>query len=182
MAAEGLTPVLSHFGISVFDIERMKDFYTNVFGFKVNDEGPGVTFNFRLVFLSSRPDVHHELVLAENRPADCTFSTVMQLSFKVQNLEQLRAVRAKALKNGAQKMRGLNHGNALSIYFADPEDNTIEVYLDTPWYVPQPHGDPLDLDLPDDEIWKQTEAAVRADPGFMLETERQQRFRDGTIS
>lgn len=177
MAEEGFTPALSHFGISVFDIELMKNFYTGVFGFKVNDEGPGVTFNFRLVFLSSRPDVHHELVLAENRPADCAFSTVMQLSFKVQNLDQLRAVRQKALANGAQKMRGLNHGNALSIYFSDPENNTIEVYLDTPWYVPQPHGDPLDLDLPDEEIWKQTEVAVRADPGFMMEADRQKQFR-----
>src|SRR5690606_16765810 len=119
MAEEGFTPALSHFGISVFDIELMKNFYTKVFGFKVNDEGPGVTFNFRLVFLSSRPDVHHELVLAENRPADCSFSTVMQLSFKVQTLDQLRAVRRAALDNGARKLRGLNHVNALSIYFDD---------------------------------------------------------------
>lgn len=174
--AEGFTPVLSHFGISVFDIEVMKNFYTRVFGFKVNDEGPGVTFDFRLVFLSSRPDAHHELVLAENRPADCAFSTVMQLSFKVQNLAQLRDVRRAALDNGAQKLRGLNHLNALSIYFSDPEGNTVEVYLDTPWYVPQPHGDPLDLDLPDDEIWKRTEAAARREPGFMLEADRRKLF------
>lgn len=174
--ADGIAPVLSHFGISVFDIDVMKSFYTKVFGFQVNDEGPGVTFNFRLVFLSSRPDQHHELVLAENRPADCAFSTVMQLSFKVKTLDQLRTVRQAALENGAQKMRGLNHLNALSIYFGDPEGNTVEVYLDTPWYVPQPHGDPLDLDLPDEEIWKRTEEAARADPGFMLETDRQKQF------
>lgn len=172
----GFTPSLSHFGISVHDIELMKAFYTKVFGFKVNDEGPGITFDFRLVFLSSRPDVHHELVLAENRPADCHFSTVMQLSFKVDSLDQLRAVRLAALENGATKMRGLNHLNALSIYFSDPEGNTIEVYLDTPWYVPQPHGDPLDLALPDAQIWQQTEQAARADPGFMLEADRQQQF------
>jgi catechol 2,3-dioxygenase len=64
-------------------------------------------------------------------------------------------------------MRGMNHGNALSIYFADPEDNTVEVYLDTPWYVPQPHGDPLDLTQPDATIWAETEALCRADPGFV---------------
>lgn len=174
--ADGITPVLSHFGISVFNIDVMTAFYTKVFGLKVNDDGPGVTFNFRLVFLSSRPDQHHELVLAENRPADCSFSTVMQLSFKVKTLDQLRAVRQKALEHGAQKLRGLNHVNALSIYFNDPEGNTVEVYLDTPWYVPQPHGDPLDLDLSDEEIWHKTEEAARADPGFMLETDRQKQF------
>ena len=27
-------------------------------------------------------------------------------------------------------------------YFMDPEENLVEVYLDTPWYVAQPHGDP----------------------------------------
>ncbi len=173
-------PELSHFGISVTDIDLMKSFYTKVFNLKVNDEGPGVTFNFRLVFLSGRPDMHHQLVLAENRPADCTFSTVMQLSFKVKTLDELRQVRKAALDNGATAMRGLNHLNALSIYFKDPEGNTVEVYLDTPWYAPQPHGEPLDLDLPDEEIWAQTEKAARADPGFMLETDRQALFNKET--
>ena len=64
-------------------------------------------------------------------------------------------------------MRGLNHGNALSIYCLDPEDNTVEVYLDTPWYVSQPHGDPLDLDQDDAAIWADTERIVRTDPSFM---------------
>lgn len=63
-------------------------------------------------------------------------------------------------------MRGLNHGNALSIYFADPEGNTVEVYVDTPFYVAQPHGDPLDLEV-DAEILAETEAICRADPTFM---------------
>lgn len=57
--------------------------------------------------------------------------------------------------------------SALSICFADLEDNTVEVHLDTPWYVPQPHGDPLDLAKPDAEIWAETEALCRADPGFV---------------
>jgi len=175
--AIGFAPELSHFGISVFDIELMKRFYTNVFNLKVNDEGPGITFNFRLVFLSGRPDMHHQLVLAENRPADCTFSTVMQLSFKVTTLDELRQVRQAALDNGALAMRGLNHLNALSIYFQDPEGNTVEVYLDTPWYAPQPHGEPLDLNQPDEVIWADTERAARADPKFMLEADRQVQFK-----
>jgi catechol 2,3-dioxygenase len=100
----------------------------------------------------------------------------MQLAFKVQTLDELRKARELALQNGASAMRGLNHLNALSIYFKDPEGNTVEVYLDTPWHVPQPHGDPLDLSLPDEQIWLQTERAARADPGFMLESERQKQF------
>lgn len=176
MTAPTFSPQLAHFGISVRDIEKMTRFYTEVFDLRVNDDGVGNTFRFRLRFLSGRADMHHQLVLAENRPADATFSTVMQLSFKVGAIDHLRTVRARALAGGATQMRGLNHGNALSIYFADPEGNTCEVYLDTPWYVPQPHGDPLDLDKRDDELWAETERIVRADPGFMPEAERAARF------
>lgn len=158
-------PQLSHFGIQVRDIDGMTDFYTSVFGMRLTDQGVGRTFRTRLHFLSASPAQHHQLVLAQGRPADAP-STVMQMSFKVGKLDDLRGIRSRALALGATQMRGLNHGNALSIYFLDPEENTVEVYLDTPWYVPQPHGDPLDLDQPDEQIWAETEALCRADPAF----------------
>ena len=88
----------------------------------------------------------------------------------------MREARRRALSLGATKMRGLNHGNALSIYCMDPEDNTVEVYLDTPWYVSQPHGDPLDLEDADEAIWAQTERVVRSDPSFMPAQEWAARF------
>ena len=158
-------PQLSHFGIFVRDIDAMTRFYTQVFGLHLTDRGEGRNFRFQLHFLSGSPEQHHQLVLASGRDAQ-TPSTVMQMSFKVQAIDDLRRVRANALAFGATEMRGMNHGNALSIYFLDPEGNTIEVYLDTPWYVPQPHGDPLDLEKSDAELWAETEAACRADPGF----------------
>ncbi len=159
-------PQLAHVGIFVRDIDAMTRFYTRVFDLKLTDQGYGRNFKAPLHFLSGVSGQHHQLVLAGGRAAD-TPSTIMQLSFKVAAIDELRRLRTAALAEGASKMRGMNHGNALSIYFADPEDNTVEVYLDTPWYVPQPHGDPLDLDKPDREIWAETEAICRADPGFM---------------
>jgi len=33
--------------------------------------------------------------------------------------------------------------------------------------VSQPHGDPLDLERPDTELWAETERTCRADPSFM---------------
>jgi catechol-2,3-dioxygenase len=170
-------PQLSHFGIFVRDIEAMTRFYIQVFGLRLTDRGIGGTFKFPLHFLSGSASQHHQLVLAAGRAAD-TPSTVMQLSFKVGTLDDLRRVRAEALAGGASQMRGLNHGNALSIYFADPEGNTIEVYLDTPWYVPQPHGDPLDLEKPDEQIWAETEAACRADPAFLPVRQWADRFEE----
>jgi catechol 2,3-dioxygenase len=161
-----VVPALSHFGIFVEDIDAMTEFYTGVFGLQLTDKGVGKNFKFTLHFLSGSPDHHHQLVLASGRVPG-TPSSVMQLSFKVKSLAELRVVRDLALAAGATGLRGMNHGNALSIYFNDPERNTIEVYLDTPWYVPQPHGDPLDIDRPDAEIWAETERNCRADPGFM---------------
>ncbi|MDH4393246.1 MAG: VOC family protein [Aquabacterium sp.] len=160
-----IEPQLAHVGIYVRDIEAMTRFYTQVFSLQLTDKGVGRNFKVPLHFLSATADQHHQLVLAGGR-AEGTPSTIMQLSFKVQAIDDLRRVHALALANGATQMRGMNHGNALSIYFADLEDNTVEVYLDTPWYVPQPHGDPLDLGRTDADIWAETEAICRADPGF----------------
>jgi catechol 2,3-dioxygenase len=171
-------PQLSHFGIFVRDIEAMTRFYTEVFGLHLTDEGKGSNFHFQLNFLSGSPDQHHQLVLASGRGAD-TPSTVMQMSFKVGAIDDLRRVRAHALSAGATQMHNMNHGNALSVYFHDPESNMIEVYLDTPWYVPQPHGDPLDLEKTDAEIWAETEAACLADPGFATVEDWASRFRAG---
>lgn len=168
-------PQLSHFGIYVRDIDAMTRFYTEVFGLRLTDQGVGGTFKVKLHFLSGTPHQHHQLVLAGGRPPDAP-STVMQLSFKVKEIEHLRQVRARALAHGATKMRGMNHGNALSIYFADIEDNTVEVYLDTPWYIPQPHGDALDLEKSDAQLWAETEAACRADAGFQPVEQWEQRF------
>ncbi|HYF18573.1 MAG TPA: VOC family protein [Ramlibacter sp.] len=168
-------PQLSHFGIFVRDIDEMTRFYTEVFGLRLTDQGEGRNFRMKLHFLSNSSDQHHQLVLAAGRAADAP-STVMQLSFKVTEIDHLRQVRARALERGATQMRGMNHGNALSIYFSDIEGNTVEVYVDTPWYVAQPHGDPLDLEKSDAELWAETEAICRADPTFEPVAQWQERF------
>jgi len=175
MTATPFAPNLSHCGVFVRDLDRMSRFYCEVFDMHETDRGEGITFRMRIAFLSARADQHHQLALATGRAQDAP-STVMQLSFKVTEIAHLREARARALANGASGMRGLNHGNALSIYFADPEGNTVEVYLDTPWQVRQPHGDPLDLERPDDEIWAETERICRADPTFEPAHEWGRRF------
>lgn len=161
-------PTPSHFGIFVTDLPRMVSFYTGVFGLTVTDRGVGRTFKSELVFMSASPEQHHQLVLASGRPAEATFSTVMQVSFKVPGLQSLRDIWATAERSGATNIRGLNHGNAISIYMLDPEGNTVEVYLDTPFYISQPHGDPLDLSKPDEVILRETEEVCRKDPSFQL--------------
>jgi catechol 2,3-dioxygenase len=160
-------PTPSHFGIYVTDMEKMVAFYTDTFGLTVTDRGFGRTFPNELVFMSASPDQHHQLVLASGRPAEATFSTVMQISFAVPSIQALREAKARAEKNGATDVRGLNHGNALSVYLRDPEGNTVEIYVDMPFYVSQPHGDPLDLSKDDETLMRETEEICRRDPTFM---------------
>jgi catechol-2,3-dioxygenase len=58
------------------------------------------------------------------------------------------------------------HGNAVSIYFRDPEGNRLEVFMDTPWYCEQPLREPIDLDQPDEAVMAAAEALARSRPRF----------------
>jgi catechol 2,3-dioxygenase len=157
---------LTHMGLYVRDLDRMVAFYTDVLGLIVTDRGPGRAPGSELVFMTAAPDCHHQVVLASGRSDTGDDTPINQISFTVRSLDELRAVRAQALAHGVTDLRQTSHGNAWSIYFRDPEGNTLEAYLDTPFHVPQPRGDALDLDQPDTAILAATEAACRADPGF----------------
>lgn len=158
---------LTHVGIYVTDLARMVDFYTRVVGFAVADRGPRTQGGGEIAFLTRDPREHHQFVLASGRPADLAFNIVNQLSFLVDGLATLKALyRDIKSEPGVEELGPVSHGNALSAYFLDPEKNRIEFYLHTPWHVPQPHRMPVDLSLPDAELWAAIEKRVRATPGF----------------
>jgi catechol 2,3-dioxygenase len=158
---------LAHVGIYAHDKPLLERFYSTVLGLMVTDSGQG-RGGTELTFLSASPGNHHQLVLVSGRPDTSGFNPINQISFMVDSLADLRVVHRRALDNGASEMRVISHGNAWSCYFKDPEGNTVEAYLDTPFHVPQPHGQPLDLSKSDEEILRETEDACRADPGFMM--------------
>lgn len=169
-------PTLAHVGIYAHDVDRLVDFYTSVFRLTITDEGIGKNFGNRLVFMSASEDQHHQLVISAGRP-EGTPSTIMQLSFLVPDLAELRANREMAVAKGATELRPMNHGNAWSLYYFDPERNRVEVYIDTPFYVAQPYGTPLDLDKSEAELLAETQAMVQDDPTFLPLAEWQSRFR-----
>lgn len=166
MIMTAIRPQLTHAGIYVDDIGKMRDFYVNVIGLIETDRGHGFTFDNDFVFMSANPTIHHQLILATGRAARAKMSTVNQLSFKVGSLAELRAMRDRVRAYGITAIRPVSHANAWSIYFDDPEGNGIEIYLDTPFHAAQPHADALDLDSSDEAIIRATEEACRDDPTF----------------
>jgi len=165
--------VLSHLGINVKDIDRMERFYVNVFGFAVSDRG--VRFNGqKVVFMTKSADDHHQLVLLEGRPVAEIFNVVNQISFGLHSLEDLRSAVPLLKANGVEDIVQIDHGNSWSIYFKDPEDNPIEVFVDTPFHTPQPCRGELDLAQSAGSILAQTEALCRSRPDFALRGEWQQ--------
>lgn len=160
-----IRPQLTHAGMWVRDLDNMIDFYTRVLGFEISDRGFVPRYGGRIAFLSNDPNIHHQVVFAEGR-ADEGPSTVNQLSFTVESLDELRAIYHRVVAEGVENLLPRNHGNAWSVYFDDPEGNNLEVYLDAPFHIPQPFGETLDLDLSNEEIVSATEARCREVDGF----------------
>ena len=155
-----LSAQLTHFGVHTTDLDRMVDFYTRVMGFVVSDSGTGSS-GARVAFMTQNPECHHQFVLFDGRPKDLAYNPVNQISFRLDSLDTLKAYRQALLKEGITQHRITDHGNAWALYFKDPEGNPVELYVDSPFYTPQPCGEPLDLDQPNDEILRRTEAMCR---------------------
>lgn len=163
----GLLPemTLAHVGVWVQDFERMKAFYVRLFGFGIADEG--VLNGNKYAFMSRNPRDHHQVIVAEGRKPDTDQTTVNQISFRCETLADLKQVHGVVTADeDVQQVYVTDHGNAWSVYFFDPEGNRLEAFMDTPWYINQPHRHDLDLTLPDEEIYAASEAHAKADPTF----------------
>jgi len=170
MASE-FSIAFSHVGIHVTDIERMIDFYTRFMRFVLTDRGVSQNGGAQIAFLSRDPREHHQVVLVKGRPDDLAFNVINQMSFRVDSLATLRDLHSRLAEEGLVNLGPVSHGNALSVYFRDPEGNRIELLVDTPWYIPQPYRIPIDLSMPDQELWAWAEMHARSIPGFMTRAE-----------
>jgi catechol-2,3-dioxygenase len=160
----------NHVGIYVFDLEKMVEFYSRVLGYMVTDHGHAGN-GIEMVFMSRDPADHHQVVLAAGRAPDAP-SQINQLSFLTPRLNDLKTFH-DALKEEEEvtEIRPVTHGIAWSLYFNDPEGNRTEIFVRSPWYIPAPQGLVLDLSKSEEEIYQETEAALKSIPGFSTRDE-----------
>src|ERR1043166_7287385 len=139
---------LGHVGVLVKDVERSVAFYRDVLGLTVSDRSPRGS-----VFMTAqdRRSEHHEVLIAPGRQ-DGMVGTLQQISFRCASLADVKEFYKVILERQIPIQRVITHGNTVSIYFEDPDRNSVEVYWPTGIDVPQPFGKPVDLTKPDEEI------------------------------
>ena len=119
---------LGHVVLQVRNQKRAEDFYNGVLGLSIcaRNEDPPMTF-FTL-------GDHHDFAIAvvgddAQTPPDSSVG-LAHVAFKIgESLDELRQAKAdlEAVGVGA---RPIDHEVTQSLYFRDPDGNTIEVYVD----------------------------------------------------
>lgn len=149
---------LGHVGLHVRDLERAKRFYRDVLGLQVTDEDPGLG----VVFMSARPkEEHHELALFGGRNVGLEALVLQQVSFRCDTLDDVIGFYHRLRAHGVEIDVAGTHGNAVALYFFDPENNRCEVYWGTGLQARQPYLEAVDLDQPKEQIMRQVEESVR---------------------
>ncbi len=161
---------ISDICLLVHDLERAISFYRDQVGFELRRLAPGFADFFTGGVTLALWQVDHMQTHLGLPPAPAhrgggrTMAAMhVDSSERVHQLQQQLASRGVPFVVEPKAYPW----NAYACYFKDPEGNVIETYLDSPFHVPQPHGEPLDLSKPDEQIIRETEDACRKDPGFM---------------
>ncbi|NKB98811.1 MAG: glyoxalase [Pseudomonadales bacterium] len=165
----------SHVVLNVRDTEKILDFYTETLGFSVSERGPLAENGPEIVFLSQDADEHHQLAVVNTRKDEDPSNSLNHLAFRVGSFDEVKTVKEK-LEAADTKYRPLSHGNTLSLYFADPEGNGLEVFWDTPWHVSQPEGAIWDANLDEEQALAWVEETFKQRPVFVKREDADSEF------
>jgi catechol-2,3-dioxygenase len=138
---------LGHVGIYVRDVERSKAFYRDILGLGVSDSSPERGHVFMTA--QDRDKEHHELLLMPGREDG---KVIQQISFRCSSIADLKEFYRALLQRSVPIVRTVSHGNAVGVYFLDPDGNQVEIYWPTGIDWPQPFGKPVDLNASDEQI------------------------------
>ena len=162
---------LGHVGIFVEDLDAEVAFYRDVLGLQVTDSQP----DMGITFMSSQPEIeHHELLLSLGRTSSRDALMVQQIAWRCDSLDDVIAFHYRLKDCNVPLDMEVSHGNAIGIYFYDPEGNRNEVYWSTGLKATQAYLASVDLEAPPEEILQRVKANVDVygssgfiEPGFM---------------
>jgi predicted enzyme related to lactoylglutathione lyase len=135
--------VLGHVNLFTPDPTRLSAFYSELFGFKENEDFRSPIFRgldggngFRFGF--NAPDAYDLLGLAERRPKGDAAVTTCYITFEVPDGETVAALAAKAVALGGRIVKAPydTYYNAHQCVLADPEDNIFRLNYSRPSRIP----------------------------------------------
>ena len=166
---------ISHTILNIKDSKEIIKFYSEVLGFKVSDQGLIGGSGPEIIFMSTDPDEHHQIGFSVQRQ-DLEHSTQLNhISFRVRSFEEVKEVKQSLDARGSEYLP-LCHGNALSLYFNDPEGNALEVFFDTPWHVIQPQTELLDPNMTEEEALNWVEQTFKDKQDFSKAEDSEKEF------
>jgi catechol 2,3-dioxygenase-like lactoylglutathione lyase family enzyme len=134
---------LGHVGLYCRDLPSQERFYTEVLGLTKTDENR----EQGLIFLSAQPDQeHHELLLVAGRNVGDDAHVIQQISFRCPSLADVTSYYQRFRAQSVPIDMVVSHGNAIGVYFFDPEGNRGEVYCPTGLLAHQPFLQAVNLD------------------------------------
>ena len=167
---------LSHAFINVIDVAKVVPFYTDIQGFGITDRGD-LNGKTPVVFMSQDAENHHQIAVAETLTDDAGTRNLGHVAFRLESLDDLRKLKQRLTHEHVEIRREISHGNTWSLYFADPEGNGIECFVDTPFHVSQPQGKATDINLDDDALLSKTARDFADESEFGDYADWQNRFR-----
>ena len=124
---------LGHILLRVLDLDRSKKFYSEVLGFKVLEEDPAHGGTFMALEGQS-----HAIDLFQVKDPDAALRQTPgvrglgHIAFRVESEEDLKDAYASLQQHGVEITRTIDHVSQKSIYFNDPDGNTLEIYFELP--------------------------------------------------
>jgi catechol-2,3-dioxygenase len=124
---------IGHVLLRVLDLERSKRFYSELLGFHVLEEDPehGGTF-MALEGQSHAIDLFQAKDLEAARRQTPGVRGLGHVAFRVESEAALKEAYLTLQQHGVEITRSIDHVSQKSVYFHDPDGNTIEIYYELP--------------------------------------------------
>ena len=124
---------IGHVLLRVMDLERSKKFYSEVLGFHVLEEDPEHGGTFMALKGQS-----HAIDLFQVKDAESAerqtpgVRGLGHIAFRVESEDALKDAYATLREHGVEISRTIDHVSQKSVYFNDPDGNTLEIYYELP--------------------------------------------------